>query len=74
MFYYQLQNSLRSGNNKIRLLSTLSVLPDESIADALTMLAVKTTASLHCLFTLIILEIYWLRWNREPLKPTSFLF
>ena len=38
------------------------------------MLAVKSTASLHCLLTLIILEICWLRWNRQPLKPTSFLF
>ena len=71
---YWLQNSWRSANKKIRLLSTLSVLPDESIANALTMLAVKSTASLHCLFTLITLEIYWLRWNRQPLKPTLFLF
>ena len=38
------------------------------------MLAVKSTASLHCLLTLIILDLYWLRWNRQPLKPTSFLF
>ena len=66
IFYYQLQNSWRSANKKIRLLSTLSVLPDERIADALTMLAVKSTASFHCLCTLIILEIQWLRRNRQP--------